>query len=60
MRQERLAYESPRERLGPNPDKFLVDTDYMTGVAKVKGTVKILLDLDRVLGADGTISLKAA
>ena len=37
-----------------------VDTDYMTGVAKVKGKVKILLDLDRVLGADGTISLKAA
>jgi len=32
----------------------------MTGVAKVKGKVKILLDLDRVLGADGTISLKAA
>jgi purine-binding chemotaxis protein CheW len=37
-----------------------VDTDYMTGVAKVKGKVKILLDLDRVLGADGTITLKAA
>ena len=25
----------------------------MLGLAKVKGTVKILLDLDRVLGADG-------
>jgi purine-binding chemotaxis protein CheW len=30
-----------------------VNTDYMTAIAKVKGTVKILLDLDRVLGADG-------
>jgi len=27
-------------------------TDYILGLAKVKGTVKILLDLDRVLGAD--------
>ena len=32
----------------------------MKGVAKVKGTVKILLDLDRVLGTDGTLSLRAA
>ena len=37
-----------------------VTTDYMKGVAKVKGRVKILLDLDRVLGTDGTISLQAA
>jgi len=37
-----------------------VETDYMTGIAKVKGKVKILLDLDRVLGADGTINLRAA
>ena len=29
-----------------------VDTDYMRGVAKVKGTVKILLDLDRVFAVD--------
>jgi purine-binding chemotaxis protein CheW len=29
-----------------------VNTDYMTGLAKVKGGVKILLDLDRVLGMD--------
>ena len=28
-------------------------TDYLLGLAKVKGTVKILLDLDRVLGSDG-------
>ena len=27
-------------------------TDYILGLAKVKGTVKILLDLDRVLGAE--------
>jgi len=37
-----------------------VTTDYMKGVAKVKAKVKILLDLDRVLGTDGTISLHAA
>jgi len=37
-----------------------VATDYMKGVAKVKGKVKILLDLDRVLGTDGTIALHAA
>lgn len=36
-----------------------VSTDYMKGMAKVKGTVKILLDLDRVLGTDGTV-VKAA
>jgi purine-binding chemotaxis protein CheW len=29
-----------------------VRTDYIRGLAKVKGKVKILLDLDRVLGAD--------
>ena len=37
-----------------------VTTDFMKGVAKVKGKVKILLDLDRVLGAEGVISLRAA
>ena len=36
-----------------------VCTDYMKGVAKVKGTVKILLDLDRVLGTDEA-ALRAA
>jgi purine-binding chemotaxis protein CheW len=30
-----------------------VTTDFMSGMAKVKGTVKILLDLDRILGAEG-------
>jgi len=37
-----------------------VETDYMNGVAKVKGTVKILLDLDQVLGADGVLAVRAA
>lgn len=32
-----------------------VTTDYMLGLAKVKGTVKILLDLDRVLGTDSAL-----
>jgi purine-binding chemotaxis protein CheW len=32
-----------------------VCTEYMTGVAKVKGSVTILLDLDRVLGAEGMV-----
>jgi purine-binding chemotaxis protein CheW len=33
-----------------------VTTDYIKGMAKVKGTVKILLDLDRVLGTDGVVA----
>jgi purine-binding chemotaxis protein CheW len=33
-----------------------VATDYMTGVAKVKGTVKVLLDLDHVLAADAAVT----
>jgi purine-binding chemotaxis protein CheW len=36
-----------------------VNTDYMTAIAKVKGTVKILLDLDRVLGNDGVRGVAA-
>ncbi|HEX6161968.1 MAG TPA: chemotaxis protein CheW [Vicinamibacterales bacterium] len=32
-------------------------SDYLLGLAKVKGGVKILLDLDRVLGSDGTLAL---
>jgi len=32
-------------------------TDYMRGVAKIKGTVKILLDIDRVLTGDATSSM---
>jgi purine-binding chemotaxis protein CheW len=36
-----------------------VCTNYMKGMSKVKGTVKILLDLDRVLGTDDA-ALRAA
>jgi purine-binding chemotaxis protein CheW len=36
-----------------------VNTDYILGLAKVKGTVKILLDLDRVLDADTAIAATA-
>ena len=34
------------------------ETDYLLGLAKVKGSVKILLDLDRVLGSDGQVALR--
>ena len=34
-----------------------VTTDYLLGLAKVKSTVKMLLNLDRVLGTDGAFSL---
>ena len=34
-------------------------TDYILGLAKVKGSVKILLDLDRVLGSDGPIAIRS-
>jgi len=34
-------------------------TDYLLGLARVKGTVKILLDLDRVLGSDGQLGTRA-
>jgi purine-binding chemotaxis protein CheW len=37
-----------------------VTTDFMKGMAKVKGKVKILLDLDRVLGADGVVNVRSA
>jgi purine-binding chemotaxis protein CheW len=41
------------EEIEPTPDfGGQVRTDYMKGIAKVKGTVKILLDLDRVLGGE--------
>ena len=33
-------------------------TDYILGLAKIKGSVKILLDLDRVLGSDGPIAIR--
>lgn len=37
-----------------------IDASYVSGLAKVKGTVKILLDLDRVLGADSGLGRFAA
>ena len=44
------------EEIEPTPDfGERVETDYMKGIAKVKGKVKILLDLDRVLGTDATL-----
>ena len=50
----------PRRRFEPAPDfGERLDTAYMQGVAKIKGKVKILLDLDRVLAADGVFA-KAA
>ena len=33
-------------------------TDHLLGLAKVKGSVKILLDLDRVLGSDGQLGTR--
>ena len=48
------------EEIEPTPEfGDRVCTYYMKGVAKVKGTVKILLDLDRVLGTDDA-ALRAA
>jgi len=33
-----------------------VNTDYILGLAKIKGTVKILLDLDRVMDAESAMA----
>ena len=35
------------------------DADYMKGVAKIKGTVKLLLELDKVLSADSAFARAA-
>jgi purine-binding chemotaxis protein CheW len=49
------------DEIEPTPDfGGQVRTDYMRGIAKVKGTVKILLDLDRVLGGDDLAGAVAA
>ncbi len=37
-----------------------LDTDYILGMAKMEGTVKILLDIDEVLGADDLAALARA
>ena len=34
-----------------------MDTDYILGMAKMEGGVKILLDIDRVLSADEVVAL---
>ena len=48
------------EEIEPAPDfGERLDTRYMEGIAKIKGKVKILLDLDRVLASDGVFA-KAA
>jgi purine-binding chemotaxis protein CheW len=48
------------EEMEPTPDfGERLTTDYLCGVAKIKGKVKLLLDLDRVLAAD-TVFAKAA
>ena len=49
------------EEIEPTPEfGEEIETDYMRGIAKVRGHVKILLDLDRVLGVDGTIAMPSA
>ena len=48
------------DEIEPMPDfGERLDTEYMQGVAKVKGTVKLLLDLDKVLSTD-TVFARAA
>lgn len=49
------------EEIEPTPEfGEEIETDYMRGIAKVRGQVKILLDLDSVLGVDGTIAMPSA
>jgi len=37
-----------------------LDTDYISGMAKIEGDVKILLDIDRVLSAEEIVALDKA
>ena len=49
------------DEIEPMPDfGERLDTEYMHGVAKIKGTVKLLLDLDKVLSADTVFARAAA
>jgi purine-binding chemotaxis protein CheW len=42
------------DEIEPMPDfGERIDTRYILGIAKIKGTVKMLLDLDRALSVDG-------
>jgi len=43
----------PAGDIEPTPDFGMhLDVDYLLGMAKIKGSVKILLNINRVLGAD--------
>jgi purine-binding chemotaxis protein CheW len=35
-----------------------MDTDYILGMAKIGGGVKILLDIDKVMGATDTLEME--
>ena len=49
------------DEIEPMPDfGERVDTEFMHGVAKIKGSVKLLLDLDKVLSADTVFARAAA
>jgi purine-binding chemotaxis protein CheW len=37
-----------------------LNTDYILGMAKIGKGVKLLLDIDRVLGADDLVAMRAA
>lgn len=48
----------PSTDIEPTPDFGAnLETDYILGMAKVKGTVKTLLDIDRVVAADTIATL---
>ena len=50
-----------RDEIEPTPDfGSALNTENILGMAKVKGQVKTLLDLDRVVAADGASSLGLA
>ena len=51
----------PSTDIEPTPDfGTALDTHYILGMAKVKGSVKTLLDLDRVVAAETLSSMSAA
>lgn len=51
----------PSTDIEPTPDfGAALDTHYILGMAKVKGSVKTLLDLDRVVAAETLSSMSAA
>jgi purine-binding chemotaxis protein CheW len=62
-----MVVDSVSEVLNISPDELeetpefgeRVTTDYIQGMAKVKGKVKILLDLDKVLGSETVLSRAA-